>query len=163
MLSDVLAAYDLPEEHCSIQPFGNGLINNTWKIGYLGKSYILQRINQHVFRHPFAIAENIETVGNYLQYLHPSYLFVHPVATAAGQTIIQDKQHGYFRLFPFVEHSHTIDVVKTTTQAYEAAAADEVSGEDVAITDGPVVEDHCIGLLRVVANQGRLVGPFAQE
>ncbi|HZE84145.1 MAG TPA: aminoglycoside phosphotransferase family protein [Puia sp.] len=122
MLSDVLAAYDLPEEHCSIQPFGNGLINNTWKIGYLGRSYILQRINQHVFRDPFAIAENIETVGNYLQELHPSYLFVHPIATAAGQTIIQDEQHGYFRLFPFVEHSHTIDVVKTTTQAFEAAA-----------------------------------------
>jgi thiamine kinase-like enzyme len=122
MLSPVLAAFNLPEEHCSILPFGNGLINNTWKIACQGKTYILQRINQHVFKHPFAIAENIEIVGNYLRDLYPSYLFVHPVHSSTGQTILQDEQHGCFRLFPFIEGSHTIDVVKTTTQAFEAAA-----------------------------------------
>ncbi len=30
-------------------------------------------------------------------------------------------EEGYFRLFPFVKKSHTIDVVHTTDQAYEAA------------------------------------------
>jgi len=122
MLSPILAAFNIPEGLHSLQPFGNGLINHTWKIGYLGKMYILQRINDRVFKDPFAIGENIEAIGQYLQEQAPSYLFVHPIKSRTGQTIVRDEQHGYFRLFPFIEGSHTIDVVATSAQAFEAAA-----------------------------------------
>lgn len=123
MLSSILTAFGITENGCNIIPFGSGLINHTWRIECNNKAYILQRINHHVFRHPEAIAANLTTIGCYLQQHHPDYLFTHPVPTADGNsTLVEDEVHGYFRLFPFVPGSHTIDVVKTTQQAREAAA-----------------------------------------
>ena len=37
------------------------------------------------------------------------------------QDLVFDEHQGYFRLFPFVKNSHTVDVVNTPQQAYEAA------------------------------------------
>ena len=35
--------------------------------------------------------------------------------------MVFDKNEGYFRMFPFIRHSHTIDTVNNASQAYEAA------------------------------------------
>lgn len=35
--------------------------------------------------------------------------------------MVCDKKDGYFRLFPFVQDSHTVDTVQTPEEAYEAA------------------------------------------
>ena len=120
MLSKVLAAFYIGDT-ASIAPFGSGLINNTWKVVSNGREYILQRINQHVFHVPEDIADNISMMGNYLKKHHPDYLFTLPEPTTAGKDIFFDEEHGYFRLFPFVAGSHTIDVVQNTGQAYAAA------------------------------------------
>ena len=53
MPSHLPGLYGLDENLCSIHPFGNGLINNTWKISCGDTEYILQRINQQVFKQPF--------------------------------------------------------------------------------------------------------------
>lgn len=123
MLSPILAAFGIGEENCRIIPFGSGLINHTWRIECDQKAYILQRINHHIFTRPAAIAANLDTIGRYLAHHSPDYLFVCPITTADGSaTLVEDEAQGFFRLFPFVTGSHTIDVVKTTQQAYEAAA-----------------------------------------
>lgn len=123
MLSPILAAFGLPDQHCNIIPFGSGLINHTWRIECRDKAYILQRINHLVFTNPYAIAANLQTIGSWLAQHHADYLFTHPIPTADGNgTIVKMPEEGYFRLFPFVEGSHTIDVVNTPQQAYEAAA-----------------------------------------
>jgi Ser/Thr protein kinase RdoA (MazF antagonist) len=122
MLPAILSAFGIIEENCKIIPFGSGLINHTWRIECDHQSYILQRINHQVFTNPAAIAANLDTIGEYLQQHYPGYLFVRPIATADGSsTLAENEVHGFFRLFPFVAGSHTIDVVKTTQQAYEAA------------------------------------------
>jgi len=38
------------EPNASVKPFGSGLINNTWLIGEKEKEFILQRINQNIFK-----------------------------------------------------------------------------------------------------------------
>jgi Ser/Thr protein kinase RdoA (MazF antagonist) len=60
-------------------------------------------------------------ISVYLQKYYPEYLFVVPVKTIAGDEMVYDEKEGYFRMFPFVRNSHTIDVVQSPTQAYEAA------------------------------------------
>ncbi len=121
MLQNVLSAFGL-DLSARVHPFGSGLINNTWKISSGDSSFILQRINQHVFHVPQDIAENISLIGNYLKAKHPEYLFTFPVKTITGEDLFYDRENGYFRLFPFIEGSHTVDVVKTAVQAYNAAA-----------------------------------------
>ena len=122
MLQLLLGAYGLKNEHIIIESFGSGLINNTWTIRDGEKKFILQRINDKVFKEPEAIAANIELIAAFLKKNHPSYTFTEPVHTMDGRTLIHQKGEGYFRMFPFVKDSHTIDVVKTPQQAYEAAS-----------------------------------------
>ena len=120
MMTEILNAFELDAAHCSIKAFGSGLINTTWKISN-GNVYILQRVNDAVFKNPVAIAQNIRLLGEYLNQEHPAYFFTQPVKTKTGGDLFFLPEHGYFRLFPFVPHSHSIDVVTTTKQAYEAA------------------------------------------
>jgi Phosphotransferase enzyme family len=104
----------------SVKPFGNGLINRTWLAEMPGKRYILQRINQDVFRNPPDIAYNIQLAGKYLKKNYPDYLFIEPVKTNTGDMMVS-LANGWYRLFPFVEASHTLSVVQTPEQAFEAA------------------------------------------
>ena len=48
ILQQVLEAYGLRD--AVAEPFGSGLINRTWKIAAGGRQFILQRINEDVFR-----------------------------------------------------------------------------------------------------------------
>jgi Ser/Thr protein kinase RdoA (MazF antagonist) len=122
MLQLLLNAYGLRSEQVIIEAFGSGLINNTWTVKDGDKKYILQRINTNVFKEPGSIAANIELIASYLKKNYPTYEFVAPVAALNGRSLIYHEGEGYFRMFRFVEGSHTIDVVKTPEQAYEAAS-----------------------------------------
>jgi Ser/Thr protein kinase RdoA (MazF antagonist) len=120
MIAAVLQKYGLGND-CTVQPFGSGLINSTWKITTGAEEYILQRINHKIFKQPEYIAANISLIADYLNVNYPDYLFVAPVKTSTGQDMVFSFEDGYFRLFPFVKKSHTIDVVTNATQAYQAA------------------------------------------
>ncbi len=120
MLQPVLAAFGLPA-NANIISFGSGLINNTWKIEDGANWYILQRINNTIFKDPYAIAHNINSIALYLKEKEPGYLFPVPVSTSTNNTIYEDAGQNFFRLIPFVEKSHTADVLTNSAQAYEAA------------------------------------------
>ena len=109
------------EPNASVKPFGSGLINNTWLIGEREKEFILQRINQNIFKKPLDIATNIHLVCDHFKNQHPSYLFPCPRKTIAGDNMAFIENEGYFRIFPFIKNSHTVDVVSSPSQAYEAA------------------------------------------
>ncbi len=85
------------------------------------KTFILQKINHQVFKYPQAIANNIQLIAAYLQAHSPGYVFTTPVKTNEGKELVYIEAMGYFRMFPFVANSHTIDVVNSTAQAFEAA------------------------------------------
>jgi Ser/Thr protein kinase RdoA (MazF antagonist) len=121
MLHSVLRAYGLSDESVNVIPFGNGLINHTWKLTGVDGEYILQRINDSVFKHPEHIAYNIRTISRYLQQYHPDYLFVVPYQTKSGEEYFRQKGDGYYRLLPFVTGSHTENVVRDAANAHEAA------------------------------------------
>ncbi len=121
MISSILQLYGIPYDNSLIEVIASGLINRTWKITHDGKRFVLQRINDHVFKKPFQLAENTRMIDRYLAQHIPSYLFVSPIKNSLNEEIVHDPQEGYFRLFPFINGSHTINVVSTPDQAYEAA------------------------------------------
>ncbi len=77
-LNNILQKFGL--ENYSIRSFGNGLINNTWIVENDSheKEFILQKINQNVFKTPQDIAFNIRLMADYLKHQHPTYLFTPP-------------------------------------------------------------------------------------
>jgi len=119
-MRNILSQYGFEENECVIRPFGNGLINHTWIMEARGLRYILQKINQEVFTSPDSIAFNIHLIADHLKKNYPGYLFITPIQTLTGQTMF-GSDDGYFRIFPFMEGSHTIDVPEYPSQAYEAA------------------------------------------
>jgi Ser/Thr protein kinase RdoA (MazF antagonist) len=122
VLKSVLSAYGFDIGSTKVEAFGSGLINHTWRVSDAEHVYILQRINHAIFKKPEDIAANISLIAAYLQQNYPEYLFVSPLKTAKGEEMIYLEGEGYFRMFPFVEGSHSKDVVETPEQAYEAAA-----------------------------------------
>jgi Ser/Thr protein kinase RdoA (MazF antagonist) len=122
MLVQVLPLWGF-EKDCIAVPFGNGLINHTWKVVPGSKAFILQKINDQVFRNPEAIAQNIGCISAFLSANAPQYVFPAPVKTTNGREMAYLPGLGYFRLFPFIENTHSIDVVATPKQAFEAAKA----------------------------------------
>lgn len=119
MLETILSAYGLQAKEVIL--FGNGLINNTWKIITGDNTYILQRINDAVFKNPADIANNISKVATYLEKHSPDYKFVSPIKTVTGEELVYRENEGYFRLFPFVPRSHSKDIAASPAEAFEAA------------------------------------------
>ena len=122
MQSDILKKnYGFAEGSFTIKTFGSGLINHTWKVNHEGSDYIFQRINDEVFKQPLDITSNIGLIATFLKQHHPDYFFAAPVKTIDGKEMVYVEDEGYFRMFPFVKGSHSIDVVANPGEAYEAA------------------------------------------
>jgi len=120
MLHQILKAYHLNPDAYTIEAFGSGLINHTWKITGPTGEYILQRINKDVFKNPLDIAENVLQLEIYLKKHSPEYLFAAPIQAGNGAYMLCI-DNDYFRLSPFVNNSHTVDFLTQSTEAYEAA------------------------------------------
>jgi Ser/Thr protein kinase RdoA (MazF antagonist) len=117
---EVLTAFGFEQNDISQQSFGAGLINHTWKIESSKGEFIVQTVNQNVFPIPEAIANNIDSVGEFLKQNSPEYFFVHPIKTVDGQSMFYF-DGKYYRMFPFVKGSHAKTVVDTASEAYEAS------------------------------------------
>jgi len=120
MTASILKEYGFRENNYTITAFGTGLINNTWLVEHTSRKYILQRINQNVFKTPAAIDDNIQMLSVYLKRHYPSYTFTVPVSTVSGNTLVTTTD-GAFRMFKFVQGSKTYDVLQKPQQAFEAA------------------------------------------
>ncbi|WP_316761123.1 aminoglycoside phosphotransferase family protein [Pedobacter aquatilis] len=120
MIEKVLKAYGLEYLECEIEPFGNGLINQTWKVSAKSGKYILQKVNTNVFHSPQDIASNTLKIKKYLDRVSPQYLFIAPATTTTGLGVFEDNE-AFYRLFPFVADSFTVDAVTEANQAYHAA------------------------------------------
>ncbi len=120
MNGPVLAAYGLDDRDCSITPFGNGLINHTWKIISADREFLLQKINRQVFMQPENIMDNCRMLSEYFKTFYPDYLFIAPLRTTTGlnYVLLEDQ---YYRLFPFVSGSYSCDEVARPGLAFEAA------------------------------------------
>ncbi|QNL48525.1 aminoglycoside phosphotransferase family protein [Olivibacter sp. SDN3] len=117
----------------SITPFGSGHINDTYKIltdSPDGPNYMLQRINNNVFKNVDHLMENIDKVCNHiknkLKSEGVSALEDHvltPIPTKNGALYHKDEQDNYWRIFVLIEGTKTYDIVETTQQAKEGGRA----------------------------------------
>lgn len=121
MIENILRIYGIDPQRSQVESLTSGLINNTWKVTSEGKEYIVQRINEQVFKKPFEVAANIRMIDAYLREHSPNYLFVSPVVNLRGDDIHLEEDKGYFRVFPFIKGSHTINVVSNPRQPFQAA------------------------------------------
>lgn len=119
MIDKVLQQYEI--YNYDAKPYGNGLINRTWKIlTKNGDHFILQQINKQVFQHPLDIDYNIRKIKSFLDEEGKSSVMPFPLVTANGTTmvIVEDQ---YFRLTEFKEKTIVFDTITNSHQAFGAA------------------------------------------
>ena len=66
-LEEILSHFRLEGSVQSVEPFGNGLINDTFLVRTTGPSYVLQRINHNIFKDVDLLQGNIEAVTAHLR------------------------------------------------------------------------------------------------
>lgn len=108
-------------------PFGNGHINDTYKISLLQKGvthhYLLQLLNDKIFQQPQAVMENIQLVADHLSKKNYPLFILKPFKTKNGALLYRDGNENYWRVFNFFENTISYDKVETATQAFQAAKA----------------------------------------
>lgn len=112
----------------SIEPYGNGHINDTFLV--VGKKengeirrYILQRINTNVFKKPQEVMHNIEMVTEFLKTkTHDERRVLSLVRTKSGKAFFLGES-GFWRLYDFVEDSICLEAPETPDDFYQSAIA----------------------------------------
>lgn len=112
----------------------SGHINTTYMAVYEepdGKRsrYILQRINEFVFKDPLVVMRNVEAVTRHINWkvlrvkkdLGGQTLHIYPAR--GGRSFAYGENGGVWRCYNFIEGCVTYDVVENTRQAYQAAKA----------------------------------------
>ncbi len=115
-----------------IKPMGNGHINTTYLVtAQTGegaeKKYTLQAINRYVFEDPEAVMKNIVLVTEHIkkklagENAERGVLSV--VQTKDGKNFFCDDEGEYWRMYTYVDGSHSMDFVEDPDQLYAAGAA----------------------------------------
>ena len=129
----------------SIEPLGNGLINDTLKITTLescSPDYVLQRINDKVFTNVEILQGNIESVTRHIRRKleergeedidRKALRFIE---TDAGKTYYKDEKGQYWRISVFIDRAKTYETVNPEYSYYAGKAFGDFEAMLVDIPD----------------------------
>lgn len=117
-----------PKQVADVQPLGNGLINDTYKVIIQGceqPKYVLQHINDKVFTDVEMLQRNIETVTDHIRKKYEAAHLpdidrrvLHFLKADNGKTYVKEGEE-YWRVMDFISDSVTQEAI-TPQSAYDA-------------------------------------------
>jgi len=118
----------------NINPYGDGHINDTYKVTYLNADghvthYILQRVNHLIFKNTEGLMENIQNVTSYLSDMITEeenldgFDVLELVKTRSKTSFYKDPEGNYWRAYIFVEGATGHTFAEDTSMLYEAGKA----------------------------------------
>ena len=111
--------FDIPEGEMTAAPFGNGHINDTFRVVVGGERFIFQRVNSYVFPQPDQVIENIEHVTDYLRGIiekeggDPLRETLTLVKTKDGAYFTRDEEGEVWRMYLFIGDTMSYDLPDT--------------------------------------------------
>ncbi len=122
ILLNIISAFPLEGEVKAIRPFGNGHINDTFRVytqaGDAQKTYVLQKMNGRVFNCDM-LMENVHGVTDFLknkiqlQGGNPEKGTLQFLSTKTGKTFLKDENGDGWRIYPFITDTTTYDFVQS--------------------------------------------------
>ena len=116
----ILTLYGFDKNDTKISVLSSGLINSTWRLDVMHRSFILQRVNHSVFKSPSDIDYNINLISEHIERSNPSYTHLQLVPALNGTTLVQDDTGNYYRAFIWLD-GVTFEVLNDSSLAFEAA------------------------------------------
>lgn len=121
VLEEVARQYLPGDAIIDIQPLGQGLINDTYRVVSETGAWVLQRLNHEVFPEPRRIMDNLQVLHRHLQSKAPDNVKLRipkPMTTLDGQSLYVDAAGQCWRALECIEPSES----RQTLQHDEEAA-----------------------------------------
>lgn len=120
-LIDITNSFNIEGTVTHVQPYGSGHINTTYLVQTDQYRYILQRMNTSIFPNTAQLMRNIELVTTFLRSQGEETLTLIP--TTNGATYTQAEDGEYYRMYAFIEHTVSYDLVPNAQVFREAGIA----------------------------------------
>lgn len=115
-------------------PYGSGHINDTVRLTCVledggQKRYILQRMNDDIFRQPAELMENVMNVTSFLRKKivekggDPDRETLNVIPTVDGRNYLEDENGDFWRTYIFIENATSFDMVRTPDDFYNSAVS----------------------------------------
>lgn len=128
ILKHVGKQFRLAGEFQEYETIKNGNINVTYKVTYLRadgslKSYIIQKINTHVFKNPIEIMKNIDLVTTHIRKKSTGAPTLHFHHTDSGDNFLYDSDGSFWRVMNYIDSitfniCDDLEVVRNTGRAF---------------------------------------------
>jgi aminoglycoside phosphotransferase (APT) family kinase protein len=122
----------------NIEPLGNGLIHQTYKLAYPSgqASLLLQALNRSVFNHPAEIVRNYTEIYRFLGTRQDRPIIPAPVPAKNGQLLWTDGAGNCWRAMQYIENSFSPMIAADENEAFRvsksfAAFTASLSGLDM--------------------------------
>ncbi|AFY57125.1 putative homoserine kinase type II (protein kinase fold) [Rivularia sp. PCC 7116] len=133
-LTEIANKFETPGKVIQVEEFGHGNINGTFLVtldSVEEKHFILQRINQNVFREPALVMRNMSTFTNHVrQRLQDSSLTLNRrwevpkvLLTQNNQDHFIDTDNSFWRAIGFIDNAETFDTITDNKHASEVGYA----------------------------------------
>ncbi len=134
LLQSVAKSFDLYGSYESGAPYGTGHINDTFAVVFdqagTPVRYIMQRVNQNVFKNAPALMDNIRRVTEHQNRKlreagtpRASRRALTLIHSRDGAPFVRDGDGGLWRMYLFIEGATGHDIIETPAQAEAAARA----------------------------------------
>lgn len=128
ILKEAAGAFNTEGEMVSCKRYGSGHINDTFKL-VCGRPYILQRMNDDIFKDPVSLMRNIEGVTTFLRQEviknggDPDRETLNLVKTKEGNSFCVDSEGNYWRMYLFIEGATCYNLVEKPEDFYQSGKA----------------------------------------
>ena len=119
-LKKIVSHFQFGEAVASVEPYGNGHINDTYLVeAENGQRLILQRMNHTVFKNPVELMENIQNVTLYLRKKilenggDPMRETLNVVPSEDGKAYYMDDEGEYWRIYYYIPDAFCYDQADT--------------------------------------------------
>lgn len=143
-LFQLVSHFDVQGTVKSVKPLGNGLINDTYKVAMNEEdapAYVLQRINNAIFKDVELLQSNIEAVTAHLrkkleekQVADIDRRVLHFIKAETGKTYWREADDTYWRMMRFIPNAFTYE---TVNEKYSHAAGLAFGEFEAALVDLP--------------------------
>jgi len=126
MTFDIEAAFRgfWPNAHIDgLKRLSAGRVNPTWKVAANNGFFVLQCINRQIFQQPEHLEHNLQLVLRHFRQQAPLFRYPAYQISVDGRLLFQDAHGEYWRLYPYIQPTYTVNQVDTIDRAQEAGRA----------------------------------------
>ncbi|HMR18723.1 MAG TPA: aminoglycoside phosphotransferase family protein [Sphingobacterium sp.] len=131
-IEQIAEQFDIRGEIVAVERFGSGHINDTYRVvvqSSTPESYLLQRINHHIFKDVDGLMNNIFLVTDHLKKVLEGEVdevdkHTLTIVPTRDQKLYYLSDEGeYWRVFVLLDNTKSYDIVETTKQAFSGGQA----------------------------------------